>query len=93
VQHGEGVAGAVADGEDDGVGVDFFSAGEGQAANVAVGVERDGVDACAEAVFAAEGFDLGADALHDGDKAKRADVGFAGGQDFLGRAGFDEFGE
>ncbi len=38
VQHGEGVAGAVADGEDDGVGVDLVSVGEGQAADVAVGV-------------------------------------------------------
>ena len=29
----------------------------------------------------------------DGDQAERADMGFAGGEDFLRRAGFDELGE
>ena len=63
VQHGEGVAGAVADGEDDVVGVDLLSVGQGQATDVAVGVEFDVLDARRKAVFAAQGFDFGADAL------------------------------
>ena len=53
----------------------------------------DVLDARREAVFAAQGFDLGADALDDGDQAEGADMGFAGGQDFLGGAGFDELGQ
>ena len=93
VQHGEGVAGAVADGQDDVVGVDLLAAGQRQAADVAVGVQLDVLDARAEAVFAAQGLDLGADALDDGDQAEGADMGFAGGKDFFRRAGFDEFGQ
>ena len=93
VQHGEGVAGAVADGEDDRAGVDLFAAGEGQASDAAVGVQGDVVDAGRKTVFAAQGFDFGAEGFDDGDEAEGADVGFGGGQDFLGGAGFDELGE
>ena len=46
-----------------------------------------------KAIFAAQGFDFGADAFDDGDQAEGADMGFAGGQDFLRGAGFDELGE
>ncbi len=60
---------------------------------MAVGVEFDVLDARRKTVFAAEGFDFGADALDDGDEAEGADVGFAGGEDFLRGAGLDELGE
>ena len=93
VQHPEGVAGAVADGEDDGVGVDLLAVGQGKAADVAVGVQDDVLDAGREAIFAAQGFDPGADAFHDGDETKGADMGFAGGEDLFRRAGRDKRGE
>ncbi len=93
VQHGEAVARAMADRQYDVVGVDLLAACQGEAADLPVGVEFDVLDARGKAVFAAQGFDLGANALDNGDKPERADMGFAGGKDFLGCAGFDEFGQ
>ena len=83
----------MADGEDNGVGVDLLAGREGKATDVAVGVEGDVVDAGREAVFSAQGFDPGADAFNDGDEAEGADVGFAAGQDLFGGAGLDKRGE
>jgi hypothetical protein len=93
VEHGESVAGAVADGEDDRAGVDLLAGPQGQASDVAGGVEVDIIDAGREAVFAAQGFDFCADALDDGHQAEGADMGSCRRKDFVGGAGFDKFGQ
>src|ERR1700733_5929596 len=90
VQHGECVARAVADRQDDVVGVDLFPAGEGQATDMAMPVKLDVLDACREAVFATERFDLRADAFDYRDQPERADMRLAGCEDFLRCAGRDE---
>ena len=78
MQHGEGVARAVADRQHHVVGVDVLAVGQHQAADMAAGVQVDVFDAGVEAVVAAEGLDFGADALDHGDQPERADVGFGG---------------
>ena len=96
VQHGEGVAGAVAEGEHDLVGAQLLGACFGacaardrQAANPA-GLDPQVDDARAEADLAAEALDLGAHLLDHADQPEGADVRLGDVGDLLGRAGLDE---
>src|SRR6185369_9623431 len=94
-QHLEGVAGAVADGEHDMLGGDAFAAGQHHAANLAVagGVafDLDFLDLGPEAHFAAEFENVGAHLLDHADQPEGADVRLVDEEDFLRRAGLDEF--
>jgi len=85
VEHLEGVAGAVADGEDDGAGVDFLPRGGDESAQRAV-LDPEIGDASLKAVFAAEPGDFLAHAAQDGDEAVGADVRLALDEDVAGRA-------
>ena len=96
-QHLEGVARRMADGEDDMVGLDRLAGFGDDAAHaaeaVAAGLDDDVGDLRAEAVFTAQGFDLGAQAFDHGDQAEGADMRLGDEEDLLGRAGGDEFGQ
>ena len=50
-------------------------------------------DLALEAIFAAQPFDGGAQAFHHGHQPEGADMGMRLGEDFLRRAGLDEFGQ
>ena len=94
-QHGETVARAVAQGEDDMIGVDGLAICQRDAAHAALAVgcfnDIEIVDTRAEAVFAAQRFDGGTQAFHHRHQPEGADMRLADEQDFLGRAGADEF--
>ena len=94
VQHGKGVARAVADGQYDVVGTQLLAAGQHHAAQVAlavrVDIDQQVVDALAETDLAAQLLDRFAHGLDHRHQAESADVRLADEEDFLGRAGLDE---
>ena len=97
VQHREGVAGAVADRQHHVRGGDRLAVGERDAGDAAAAVgcafDLEPLDAGAEAIAAAERFDLGADALDHRHQPECADVRLGLPQDLFGRTGGDELGQ
>ena len=98
MQHFEGVARAVADGEHEVVGGDPFAAGKNNPAHarsaLAIGrrklLEFDVVDARFEADLAAEGDDLRAHLLDHAHQSESSDVRLVDEHDLFRRAGLDE---
>ena len=92
MQHLEGVARAVAEGEDDLAGGDFLSTRQRYAAHVSF-LDVQSSDAALEANLPAARDDLGAHALDHADQPEGTDVRMRDVEDFLGCPGFDEFGQ
>ena len=94
VQHLEGRPGAVADRQDDMVGLEEAAVRQVKAAQALASagqaVERDVVDPRLPAVFAAQLLDLPAQALDHGDQPEGADMRVGFPQDVVGRARGDE---
>ena len=75
------------------VSINFVTIGQRQTPNAATIIQQNVLDPRREAVFAPQGFDLGADTLHHRHQTNRADMGFAARHDFLRRTGLDELGQ
>ncbi|MNS49428.1 hypothetical protein D3C72_820360 [compost metagenome] len=90
VKHAEGVAGAVAEGQDHVFGVDLFAAIEFDADQLAVFDQHVG-DALLEAHFTAQGANLLTHVFHHAGQTERTDVRFADVEDFFRSTGLDEF--
>ena len=93
VQHLEGIARAVADGEDDVAGRDAAAVLADHRTNLAIPAEFEIGDFGPEAVFAAQRLDGGTQMFDHGDEAEGADMGLGDGEDFRRRASAHKLGE
>ena len=87
VQHGEGVARAVAQGQNNVLGNQLFAAGQTQAAHlIALDVQVN--DMLFKTNFTAQSLDLSAHLFDHADESESSDVGLVHEEDFFGCAGF-----
>eukprot|EP01136_Pigoraptor_vietnamica_P016349 Opistho-1_new@4810 len=92
VQHREGVARAVAQGQHDVIAADLLARFEHHAADV-VALDQHIADLLLEADLAAQRLDVRAHLLDHADQPEGADVRFGDVEDFLRRAGLHELGQ
>ena len=97
IEHLEGVAGAVADGQDHMIGQQVFTAFQHHAAYLAlaggVGIDQEVHDLVLKPIFPAQFLDRLAQALDHRNQSEGANMGMGLGEDFWRRTGLDELGQ